>query len=234
MTHAFFKALLFLAAGVVIEALGDEHDIFKMGGLRRELPVVFWTFIIGAASLAALPLVTAGFYSKDLIIATSLGSVDGNAWLWLGALAGALLTSHLLVPPRLRRLLRRAAARRSRAARAGACSCRSSCSPSLSVVGGFVWLPEWMGGFDPLETLPRDRAAADAAGRRAASPTPASRRCSSSLIVSLVGIALAYAALAAPARRDRSASPRGPRRTRSQRVLAAPAGASTGSTSTSS
>ena len=45
MTHAFFKALLFLGAGVVIEALADEHDIFKMGGLRRELPVVFWTFL---------------------------------------------------------------------------------------------------------------------------------------------------------------------------------------------
>src|SRR5664280_84873 len=53
MTHAFFKALLFLGAGVIIEALADEHDIFKMGGLRRELPVVFWTFTIGAASLAA-------------------------------------------------------------------------------------------------------------------------------------------------------------------------------------
>src|SRR5665811_2501283 len=65
MTHAFFKALLFLGAGVIIEALADEHDIFKMGGLRRELPVVFWTFVVGAASLAALPLVTAGYYSKD-------------------------------------------------------------------------------------------------------------------------------------------------------------------------
>ena len=68
MTHAFFKALLFLAAGVVIQALHDEHDIFRMGGLRSELPLAFWTFLIGAASLAALPLVTAGFYSKDLII----------------------------------------------------------------------------------------------------------------------------------------------------------------------
>jgi NADH-quinone oxidoreductase subunit L len=79
MTHAFFKALLFLAAGVVIVALADEHDVFRMGGLRRELPAVFATFTVGAAALAALPVVTDGFYSKDLIIATSLGSVDGGA-----------------------------------------------------------------------------------------------------------------------------------------------------------
>ena len=55
MTHAFFKALLFLAAGIVIEALHDEHDIFRMGGLRKELPVAFWTFLIGGCSLAGLP-----------------------------------------------------------------------------------------------------------------------------------------------------------------------------------
>ena len=51
---------LFLAAGAVIQALRDEHSLFKMGGLRREMPLVFWTFLIGSASLSALPLVTAG------------------------------------------------------------------------------------------------------------------------------------------------------------------------------
>ena len=93
MTHAFFKALLFLGAGVIIEALADEHDIFKMGGLRRELPAVFWTFTIGAAALAALPFITDGFYSKDLIIATSLGSVDGSVWFYVGSLVGAFVTT---------------------------------------------------------------------------------------------------------------------------------------------
>ena len=58
-THAFFKALLFLAAGAVIISLHHEQDIFRMGGLRRRMPVIFWTFLIGAASLVALPLVTA-------------------------------------------------------------------------------------------------------------------------------------------------------------------------------
>ena len=64
VTHAFFKALLFLAAGVIIEALHDEHSIFRMGGLRKELPVAFWTFLIGGCSLAGLPFITAGFLQQ--------------------------------------------------------------------------------------------------------------------------------------------------------------------------
>ena len=93
MIHAFFKALLFLGAGSIILALDHEHDMFKMGGLRRQLPTTFWTFLIGSGALAAVPLVTAGFYSKDLIIWQSYASARGSVWLWAAALAGALLTS---------------------------------------------------------------------------------------------------------------------------------------------
>ncbi|HEX5474678.1 MAG TPA: NADH-quinone oxidoreductase subunit L [Vicinamibacterales bacterium] len=93
MTHAFFKALLFLGAGVVIIEMHEEHDMFEMGGLRRDLPVTFWTFLIGSASLAAVPLVTAGFYSKDLILFDTWSSAAGGPWLWLAGLVGALLTS---------------------------------------------------------------------------------------------------------------------------------------------
>lgn len=93
MTHAFFKALLFLAAGSVITAMGGEHDIFKMGGLRKKMPIVFWTFLAGAASLSALPLITAGFYSKDLILWRAWSSPDGSRLLWAAGVAGALLTS---------------------------------------------------------------------------------------------------------------------------------------------
>ncbi|HUH66104.1 MAG TPA: NADH-quinone oxidoreductase subunit L [Syntrophales bacterium] len=92
MTHALFKALLFLGAGVIIAAMGDEHNIHKMGGLRKELPVTFSTFIIGAASLAALPLVTAGFYSKDMILFAAWASEKGSAWLWAAGITGAFLT----------------------------------------------------------------------------------------------------------------------------------------------
>lgn len=93
MTHAFFKALLFLGAGVVISSLHHEHDMFKMGGLRRQLPITFWTFLIGSASLAAVPLCTAGFYSKDSILLATWTAPAGSGWLWLAGIAGALLTS---------------------------------------------------------------------------------------------------------------------------------------------
>ncbi len=89
MTHAFFKALLFLGAGAVIFSLHHEHDIFKMGGLRKKLPVAFWSFLIGSAALTALPF-TSGFYSKDAIL---LAAFEHNPWLYAGGLLGALLTA---------------------------------------------------------------------------------------------------------------------------------------------
>ena len=67
ISHAFFKSLLFLAAGCVIHALHEEQDIFRMGGLRQRMPQLFWLFLAGAASLGAFPL-TAGFFSKDRIL----------------------------------------------------------------------------------------------------------------------------------------------------------------------
>jgi NADH-quinone oxidoreductase subunit L len=93
MNHAFFKALLFLGAGVIIIRLHHEHNMFKMGGLRKEMPLVFWTFLIGASSLAALPLITAGFYSKDKILYDTWASSQGGPWLWAAGIVGALLTS---------------------------------------------------------------------------------------------------------------------------------------------
>ena len=150
MTHAFFKALLFLAAGVIIEALADEHDIFKMGGLVRELPGVFWTFTIGAAALAALPFVTDGFYSKDLIIATSLGSVDGSLWFYVGSLVGAFITA--LYSFRLVFLVffgerHTEVTRRPRWRQLAPLYVLAT----LSIVGGLVWMPGWVSGFHPLE-----------------------------------------------------------------------------------
>ena len=93
MTHAFFKALLFLVAGIVIQALHEEHDIFKMGGLRKDLPYAFWGFIIGGSALAGLPLITAGFYSKDLILWHAWSSPHGGRALWIAGIIGVLLTS---------------------------------------------------------------------------------------------------------------------------------------------
>jgi NADH-quinone oxidoreductase subunit L len=92
MTHAFFKALLFLAAGVVIHAV-HEQDLYRMGGLRKELRLAFWSFAIGGSALAGLPLITAGFFSKDLILWQSWAGPNGSAWFWIAGMTGALLTS---------------------------------------------------------------------------------------------------------------------------------------------
>jgi len=92
MTHAFFKALLFLAAGVVIHAV-HEQDLYRMGGLRSELRLAFWSFVIGGSALAGLPLITAGFFSKDLILWQSWAGPNGNALFWTAGMTGAMLTS---------------------------------------------------------------------------------------------------------------------------------------------
>jgi len=94
MIHAFFKALLFLGAGSVILSVHHEHNMYKMGGLRKELPVTFWTFLIASASLAALPLVTAGFYSKDAILWFAWSSnTNGSTILWVAGWIGAFITT---------------------------------------------------------------------------------------------------------------------------------------------
>jgi len=92
-THAFFKALLFLSAGIIINALHHEHNIFRMGGLRERLPVAYWTFLIGGSALAGLPLITSGFYSKDLILWHAWSSPIGSPGLWIAGNIGVLLTS---------------------------------------------------------------------------------------------------------------------------------------------
>ncbi len=91
MIHAFFKALLFLAAGSVIVACHHEQNIFKMGGLRRSLPLVYACFLVGGSALAALPLITSGFYSKDAILWQVMAS--GQSTLLGAGLLGALLTA---------------------------------------------------------------------------------------------------------------------------------------------
>ena len=91
MTHAFFKALLFLASGSVILACHHEQNIFKMGGLRKSIPLVYLCFLVGGAALSALPLVTAGFFSKDEILAGAMA--NGHINLMVAGLVGAFMTS---------------------------------------------------------------------------------------------------------------------------------------------
>src|SRR5210317_610123 len=94
LTHAFFKAVLFMAAGCVIHLAGDENDIYKMGGMARRGPVeLFWVFLAGAVCLAGLPL-TGGFFSKDGILLALFTHPDpAYRIFWLMGVLTALLTA---------------------------------------------------------------------------------------------------------------------------------------------
>jgi len=93
MTHAFFKALLFLAAGSVIIALHHEQDLRKMGGLRKYMPITYWTALIGSVALAGIPPF-AGFFSKDAIIeAVQLSTVGGHRYAEFAVTIGVFITA---------------------------------------------------------------------------------------------------------------------------------------------
>jgi NADH-quinone oxidoreductase subunit L len=92
MTHAFFKGLLFLAAGSVIHAMSGEQDMMKMGGLRTKIPITYWTMFIGTLAIAGIPGF-AGFFSKDEILEAAKSGPHANIWLWLMGIVAAGLTS---------------------------------------------------------------------------------------------------------------------------------------------
>jgi NADH-quinone oxidoreductase subunit L len=102
ITHAFFKALLFLGSGSVIHGMEhgalhtgnhqvDPQDMFNMGGLRKKMPITFWTFLIGGFALSGFPLITAGFWSKDEILADAFG--HGHWAVFLTLAVAAFLTA---------------------------------------------------------------------------------------------------------------------------------------------
>jgi NADH-quinone oxidoreductase subunit L len=148
MTHAFFKALLFLGAGSVIHGMSGEQDIRRMGGLRRKMPVTWWTFLVGTLAIAGAPGL-AGFFSKDEILLHAWTS--GHPALWVvGALTAALTAFYMF------RLLLLTFAGELRAAPEIAHHVHESppvmtvplvVLAVLSVVGGWVGLPDhWLWG----------------------------------------------------------------------------------------
>jgi NADH-quinone oxidoreductase subunit L len=91
MTHAFFKALLFMAGGIVIHTLAGEQDMRRMGGLRQFVPRTYWAFVIGGLALVGIPPF-AGFFSKDSILAAAMDHGTYGYILWIVGLAGTFLT----------------------------------------------------------------------------------------------------------------------------------------------
>jgi NADH-quinone oxidoreductase subunit L len=185
MTHAFLKALLFLSAGIVIQALHEEHDLHRMGGMWRQLPVAGVTFLIGAASLSAFPLVTAGFYSKEAITAGSLAGPLGSPLLFGLALVGDVLTAAYIF--RVFFLVFLGPATRELARRPGPLMKMVVIVLAVfSLVAGFVGVPAALGGYQPLLVFLQ--------GSFGASPEHAGSAVGLvlSMLAPLLGIGLAY------------------------------------------
>ena len=151
MTHAFFKALLFLGSGAVIHAMHDEQDIQKMGGLKKYLPTTYKTFLIGAIAISGIPPL-AGFFSKDEILWKAYA--DGSPLLWIvGALAAGLTAFYMF---RLVSLTFDGTPRFDEQRTHPHEAPRTMTIPLvilafLSVVGGFIGIPESLGGGNRLE-----------------------------------------------------------------------------------
>ena len=147
MTHAFFKALLFLGSGSVIHAMSDEQDMRLMGGLRRKLPVTWWTFLAGTLALAGV-FPFAGFFSKDEILGHAF--LGGHVVPWLLGLLGAGLTAFYMM-----RLVSMTFLGENRAPDEIRAHIHES-PPTmtvplvvlavLSLIGGWVGIPAFMGG----------------------------------------------------------------------------------------
>ncbi|HET7744386.1 MAG TPA: NADH-quinone oxidoreductase subunit L [Gaiellaceae bacterium] len=158
MTHAFFKACLFLAAGVVIHRLDGEQDMRKMGGLRKALPRTHLAFLAGSLALVAIPIF-AGFWSKDAILASALAYGGALGWtLYIGGLLGTFLTGAYTF--RLYYRMFHGEPAEAPAAAAAPSHAEHGEGPRsmllpvgvlavLSTIGGLVYIP---GVWEPLET----------------------------------------------------------------------------------
>jgi NADH-quinone oxidoreductase subunit L len=151
MTHAFFKALLFLGAGSVIHAMGGEQDIRKMGGLKKYIPITQMTFLIGTLAISGFPGFS-GFFSKDEILANAY---EHNKLLWfIGILTAAMTTFYMF---RLYFLTFKGTFRGTHEQEHHLHESPKSMTiplivlAVLSIVGGFVGIPEILGGKHFLE-----------------------------------------------------------------------------------
>jgi NADH-quinone oxidoreductase subunit L len=171
MTHAFFKGLLFLAAGSVIHAMGGEQDMFRMGGLRKKIPWTYWTMVVGTFAIAGIPGF-AGFFSKDAILSATFTSPFGGAFLWAIGILTALLTSFYMF--RLIFLTFHGAPRYDEHATHVHESPRNMLAPLailavLSIIGGWQAAPAIWGGQDRFEHFLAPVFASAASGAESAS-----------------------------------------------------------------
>ncbi len=154
ITHAFFKALLFLGSGSVIHALSGEQDMRKMGGLKNKIPKTFWTMFVATLAISGIPPF-AGFFSKDEILWQSFSSAYGRWWLWAIGVIAALMTAFYMfrliyltffneshVDPEVEHHIHESPSNMTIPLQILAV---------LSVIGGFVQIPKFLGGYNGFE-----------------------------------------------------------------------------------
>jgi NADH-quinone oxidoreductase subunit L len=154
MTHAFFKALLFLGSGSVIHALAGEQDMRKMGGVKKYMPVTFWTMFIATLAIAGIPGFS-GFFSKDEILWKTFSSGHGSKILWLIGSVAALITAFYMF--RLVFMTFFGTSRMEPDVEAHAHESPKSMTVPLailalfSVIGGYIGIPHVLGGLNRFE-----------------------------------------------------------------------------------
>jgi NADH-quinone oxidoreductase subunit L len=149
MTHAFFKALLFLSAGSVMHALSGELNMQKMGGLKKYIPITFWCFLAGTLAISGIPLFS-GFFSKDEILWKTFSSPQGHFLLWLIGVVTAALTAFYMFRLFFMTFLGRSRMDPEVEAQVHE-SPKSMTIPLmvlavLSIIGGYVGIPHSLGG----------------------------------------------------------------------------------------
>jgi NADH-quinone oxidoreductase subunit L len=203
MTHAFFKALLFLGSGSVIHAMHHEQDMRKMGALKNKIPITFWTMAIGTLAIAGTPGL-AGFFSKDEILWQAFSSEHGHPALWLiGAIVAGMTSFYMF------RLLFMTFFGESRVDHHTAQhiheSPRVMTVPLMvlaagSVLAGYIGLPKWLGSnvfehwlepvFEPVQVA----AVAEEAGHGAHSVGLEIGMAAVSVAIAVIGFLIAFAA----------------------------------------
>jgi NADH-quinone oxidoreductase subunit L len=150
MTHAFFKALLFLGAGSVIHALGGEQDMRNMGGLRTKIPVTFWTLMCAAVAISGVPP-TAGFFSKDAIL---VAAYHHAPWMyWIGTITAGL-TAFYVFRAMFQTFFGAYRGHEHPHESPPVITVPLMILAVLSLVGGFIPVPGWLEKFFPVSEVP--------------------------------------------------------------------------------
>jgi NADH-quinone oxidoreductase subunit L len=152
MTHAFFKALLFLGAGSVIHALSGEQDMRNMGGLRKKIPVTFWTLLLAAIAIAGVPPFS-GFFSKDAILVVAY---HHEPWMyWVGTITAGL-TAFYVFRAMFMTFFGEYRGHEHPHESPAVMTIPLSALAFLSVVGGFIKIPVWLEKFFPPAESPEN------------------------------------------------------------------------------